>query len=232
MEKKYVERLRKQFVDVFLFVAGYNNLNFIKRIFDQKEKVVLLDRQLNIDDTPSVLIDNKEAFIKAIDYLNSISHKRIGFISYTDDNKTAVNRVKGYHEGLKKNNLKFDPNIVIIDTAFRLHELECSYKIINEFIKNNRKNLPNAILAASDFLIKVLKDSKINIPNDISIMGYDDILLSRYIEPTLTTIKQTKAEMGKTAINLLINLIENKEIDKLKVVLPTDLIIRESTNAI
>jgi DNA-binding LacI/PurR family transcriptional regulator len=85
---------------------------------------------------------------------------------------------------------------------------------------------------ASDFIavgvIEALKDLKIKIPEEISVIGFDNILISQYTDPLLTTIKQPKRQMGITAINLLLDIIGGKRVKEKNIVLPTELIVRQS----
>jgi LacI family repressor for deo operon, udp, cdd, tsx, nupC, and nupG len=92
---------------------------------------------------------------------------------------------------------------------------------------------PTAVFAANDLdaigAIKAVKEKGFRIPEDIAVIGFDDIQLASYTEPTLTTVRQPIYEMGTTAISLLVQLIEGKKEVPLKVELPTQLIIRESS---
>jgi LacI family transcriptional regulator len=230
-EKKSIEILRKQFVDGFVFISGYNGFDHIKALNDDKVPVVVADRELGDTKVPSVLIDNLGAMRETVNYLHGLGHKRIGYISYTYDNQTTVEkRFKGYCEGLKDNKLVFDPDIVVISEALRLNELQGSREAVKKIL--NCKNIPSVIMNASDFIavgvIETLKDLKIKIPEEISVIGFDNILISQYTDPLLTTTKQPKRRMGITAINLLLDIIEGKKIKDRNIVLPTKLIVRRS----
>lgn len=230
-EKKSIEILRKQFVDGFVFISGYNSFEHIKELIDNKVPVVVADRELGDTKVPSVLIDSFGAMRETVNYLHELGHKRIGYISYTYDNQTTVKkRFKGYCEGLKDNKLVFDPDIVVISEALRLNELQSSREAVKKIL--NCKNIPSVIMSASDFIavgvVRVLKELKIKIPEEISVVGFDNILMSLYTDPLLTTIKQPKKQMGDTAMNLLLDIIEGKRVKEKNIVLPTELIVRQS----
>ena len=230
-EKKSIEILRKQFVDGFVFISGYNSFDHIKELNDDKVPVVVADRELEDAKVPSVLIDNFGAMREAVNYLHRLGHKKIGYISYTYDNQTTVEkRFKGYCEGLKDNKLIFDPDIVVISEALRLNELQGSREAVKKIL--NCKNIPSVIMNASDFIavgvVRALKELKIKIPEEISVVGFDNILMSLYTDPLLTTIKQPKKQMGITAINLLLDIIKGKRVKEKNIVLPTELIVRQS----
>lgn len=151
-EKKSIEILRKQFVDGFVFISGYNSFDHIKALNDDKVPVVVADRELGDTKVPSVLIDNFGAMRETVNYLHRLGHKRIGYISYTYDNQTTVEkRFKGYCSGLKDNKLVFDPDIVVISEALRLNELQGSCEAVKKIL--NCKDIPSVIMNASDFKI-------------------------------------------------------------------------------
>jgi len=230
-EKKSIEILRQQFVDGFLFISGYDSFAHIKELNDDKVPVVVADRELKEKKIPSVLIENFVAMRDTVNYLHRLGHKRIGYISYTYDNQTTVEkRFKGYCRGLKDNKLVFDPDIVVISEALRLNELQGSREAIKKIL--NCKDIPSVIINASDFIavgvIRALKELKIKIPEEISVVGFDNILMSLYTDPLLTTIKQPKKQMGDTAMNLLLDIIKHKRVKEKNIILPTDLIIRNS----
>lgn len=230
-EKKSIENLRKQFVDGFVFVSGYNSFDHIKELNDDKVPVVVADRELGDIKVPSVLVDNLGAMRDTVNYLHGLGHKRIGYISYTYNNQTTVEkRFKGYRKGLKENKLNFDPDLVIISKNLRLNELEGSFEAVKKIITS--KNIPSVIMTASDFIavgvIRALKELKFKIPEEISVMGFDNIMMSQYTDPLLTTIKQPKRQMGTTAMNLLLDIIEGKRIKEKNIMLSTELVERQS----
>jgi LacI family transcriptional regulator len=230
-EKKSIEILRKQFVDGFVFISGYDSFDYIKALNDDKVPVVVADRELEDIKVPSVLIDNFYAMKEAVNYLYDLGHNKIGYISYTYDNQTTVRkRFEGYCEGLKENKLDYNPDMVVISETLRLNELQGSHEAVRKIIKY--KSIPSVIMTASDFIavgvIEALKDLKIKIPEEISVIGYDNILISQYTSPLLTTVKQPKEKMGAIAMNLLLDIIEGKKIKNRNIVLPTKLIVRRS----
>jgi len=230
-EKRSIEILKQQFVSGFLFISGYNSFEHIKSLNDDKVPVVVVDREPGDKKVPSVLIDNFEAMRKAVNFLYGIRHRRIGYISYTYDNQTTVERrYKGYRRGLEDNNLVYDPDIVMISETLRLNELEGSREAVKKILNN--KNIPTVILNASDFIavgvIRTLKELNIKVPEDISVMGFDNILMSLYTDPLLTTVKQPKKQMGAAAVSLLLDIIEGKRVKNKNIILPTEIIDRQS----
>jgi LacI family transcriptional regulator len=230
-EKTSVETLKKQFIDGIIFISGDNSFNNIKELNDNNFPVVVVDRELENMKIPSVLVDNFYAMKKVVNYLYDLGHRKIGYISYTYNNQTTVRkRFEGYCDGLKENKLDYDPDMVVISETLRLNELEGSREIVRNILKS--KSIPSVIMTASDFIavgvIRALTEAKVKIPEGMSVVGYDNILMSQYTNPLLTTVKQPKKKMGATAMNLLLDIIEGKKIKSRNVILPTKLIKRQS----
>ena len=230
-EQRQLGLLKNKWVDGFIFVSGYNTDDHIRDLIDQRLHVVAVDREITDFEVPSVLIDNKEAAKTAVSYLASLGHKMIAYLTFPSTNmKTVEDRLKGYKEGLHSNGLEFNQALVIIDESLRTNEMRESYQVVSEFMR--KANHPTAIFAMDDLiaigLLKALKDMGFRVPQDISVMGFDNIAISAFTDPPLTTIKQPKKRMGEAAIQLLIDLIERKKLDSKKLILPTELIIRGS----
>jgi len=188
------------------------------------------------DKNASVIeIDNISSAEGATDYLISLGHKRIGFISLGERSLSGKERLIGYKNSLKKHNIRFDEALIKND-VFKSFSLE---KMINE------QNLlevfsipdpPTALFAVFDPLaigiIHSLQKRGVKIPNDISIMGFGNTLMARYSNPPLTTMDEPLVELGKQSARILIEQIEGKNKEIKKVVLKSQLIVRESCRTI
>ena len=230
-EKRITNVLLNSFIDGFIFFSGFDNYEFIKKIYDKNVPVVALDKDLGDSEIPTVVIDNFAAVEASVDYLCKFGHKKIGYISFTYDKQTTVRkRFEGYLSGLKKNNLEYDPDLVLISPEMRLHETTFTYETVKNFLKKGK--IPTAFLTVADVfafgLIRALKDEGFKVPEDVSVMGFDNILFSQFTDPLLTTVKQPKNLMGNIAMNLLLDLIEGKEVINKKIIMPTTIIERES----
>lgn len=176
--------------------------------------------------------DDANGSMMAIEYLIGLGHRQIGYIyGPLNNSNSALVRFVTFKETMKKNNLD-------IDTTFVEHTEEYSfddgYCIMEKIIKHG-KNLPSAFAVGSDLIaygvIKCLKKYGYSIPEDISIIGFDDLESSRYVEPALTTIRQDLNKIGESAANTLIDLIE-KDIVRDRIIFPVELIVRDSCRKI
>jgi len=231
-EELQMNVLLDKFIDGLIFFCGYDKYEHIKKINDQKIPVVVIDREIDDPNIPSVMINNTLAMETAVDYLCSFNHREIGYLTFSFENQTTVrNRYIGYCNGLKKNKISYNPKFVIIDDSVRLNEIEGTYNIVKKFLENGEK-IPTAFITMADFfaygLIKALKEKGYRIPRDVSIIGFDNIIFSGFVDPPLTTVKQPKKLMGSTAMNLLLDIVEGREVKEKNIILPTEIIERGS----
>ncbi len=231
-EKRQLNSMLDQNTDGIIFFCGYDSYGHIKRVHDSNIPVLVLDREIDNKDIPSVLVDNFAAMESAVQYLYDLGHRKIGFITFPFENQTTIRRrYEGYCSALKKNGLAYNPDFVIIDEQMRLQELKGTYAVIKQ--KVEEKKIPTAIITLADFLaigaMKAVKEVGLSVPNDISIMGFNDEMICAFSDPPLTTVKQPKKLMGETAANLLIDIIEKKKIENKNIILNTEIIIRGTT---
>lgn len=230
-EERQMNILVNQFIDGLIFFCGYDSYGHIKKIYNQNIPVVVVDREISDSKIPSVLIDNTLAMEQAIDYLYSYGHREIGYITFSFENQATVrNRYMGYCRGLKKNNIPYNPDIVIIDDSIRLNELKSTYNIIRDLHK--KRKVPTAFTTLADFLaiglIKALKEMGYEVPYDVSVVGFNNEIVSEFADPPLTTVKQPKKLMGSEAMNLLLDIVEGKKVREKNIILPTQIIERKS----
>jgi len=193
---------------------------------------VYLDRYLNQPASDYIIVDNHSGVRQGIEYLISLGHERIGCISVQPYTWISKQRVGPYENILRKNNLTGDDSLVQISD---LLADKGGYDAANKLL--SMKNRPTAIFATSDMLAigayKAAKDKGIRIPEDLSLIGFDDIEASSHLEIPLTTVSQPIDKMGQMAVNVLVEKSEKKDSGKLqKIVLEPKLVIRESCKKI
>lgn len=164
----------------------------------------------------------------ATEYLISLGHRSIGYIyGPLNNSNSAVVRLKAFKDTMIKHGLEIDPKYIKNTDEYTFDH---GYDIMEEIIQSEGI-LPTAFAVGSDLLaygvMKALKKNGYKIPEDISVIGFDDLESSRYSEPALTTINQDLNMIGEAAANTLIDLIENRT-SKENIILPTELVIRES----
>ncbi|MBO9706823.1 MAG: substrate-binding domain-containing protein [Caulobacter sp.] len=171
----------------------------------------------------SIGSDNLLGGRRATLHLARLGRKRIVFLGETDPE--ALQRRAGYLEALKESGLDADPALVA-PVGF---ELESAEAAVNRLLR--RKTPFDAIFASSDLIalgaIRALRRAGVSVPEDVSVVGYDDMLLSRLSTPALSTIKQDTQKAGRLLVSRVLDAVDDNRAERL----PTDLIVRESCGA-
>ncbi|NOU62845.1 GntR family transcriptional regulator [Paenibacillus sp. LMG 31461] len=184
---------------------------------------------------PYVIVDNLTGGFLATQHLLSLGHRRIGIVltgkSFYEMNQEFSLRLQGYRLALSQYNVAFDPELVCIIEENEESE-EMGYAGANKLISLPKP--PSAIFVTSDYkavgVIQAVKDHGMRVPEDISVVGYDDTLVSPFIEPSLTTINQNTLSVGRRAAELLIfDWTQYEEGHFIKDEIVPKLIVRDST---
>jgi len=177
---------------------------------------------------PCIRVDNVTAFEHMVEYLISLGHQRIGLITGLKGNPHTVDRMKGYRKALEKAGIAFDDRLI----AEGEYTIWSGVNAANTLCKLPES--PTAIACMNDEMaigaIQSLKSHGYQVPDDISVTGFDDISYARYCDPPLTTIAQPAGDMGAIAVDLLLRLIEGDILEQDEHVMPYDFIVRKSTS--
>jgi len=177
---------------------------------------------------PSVRIDNAGASQKVVEYLLSLGHKRIGVISGLAKNPHTKDRLSGYKSALEKAGITFEEELIYEGDFNYWSGLNAA-----EYFVRMKENMPTAIFSMNDEMAISAMKGFLNhgkrIPEDISITGFDDRKVSRYLTPALTTVSQPAQKMGEQSAELLLQLIDGKKPNQTEFIMPYDFVIREST---
>lgn len=181
---------------------------------------------------PVVLIDNIQGGILATNHLINYGHKNIAFIGGDIDHPSINERLTGYKKALESAGIK--PNKKYILTSSPYPDRQNGYSSAKKIFENNKD--VTAVFACNDAMaigvMHYLKDNGYNIPNDVSIVGFDDVEADLMLDPPLTTIRVPKIELGAEALRLMINILKSKNSNAKKILVPVELIIRKSTKSI
>ena len=180
----------------------------------------------------AVLIDNMGGVSRATDFLISHGHKNIAFLCAEHKHPSIQERYHGYKITLENNNITFSDQLVVFsDTVI---SKESGYYVAKEL--HNRGVDFSAVIACNDALaigaMRFFKEIGKRIPDDISIIGFDDIDIDLYQEPPLSTISVPKIDMGQDALQLLVQIIDKKINGNKKIIVPVELIVSGSTRQI
>lgn len=228
-EKEIIGMLKKRWVDGLILASASNDYEYISQIRETNNvPLVLLVRSFK-GKFDSVITNNFEASYEAVKYLIERGHREISIMNGDLNVELYRERFEGYKKALIDYGMKFDE-----EQSFycSFENKECYFKTLD--LLKNRIDC-DAIFATNDLraieAIRAIKDAGLKVPDDISVVGFDDIEISSMIDPTLTTVAQPFYEMGEISIKRLLELINYKGSrpkPKVKVV-KSRLIIRNSS---
>jgi len=189
--------------------------------------IVQCSEYREILNAPYVSIDNFAAAYDAVKYLIDLGHKRIGIISSRVNYMSAIQREAGYMKALQDADLDFVPRLLKVGD----YGLKSGMASAAHFLSMPQK--PTAVFAISDLMaigaLKAFRQNGLRIPEDMAVVGFDNISFSSVCEPALTTISQPAFKMGSRAMELLLKKISNNQKEQQNVLLNYELIVREST---
>jgi len=208
---------------VACLLISRENSSFVERLRDHGLNVLAINHYGGRRSIPCVRGDDASGTERALDYLVTLGHQRIGFVLGHPDNLDAEQRLVGFRRGAKKHGLQD------VSEAGSGFSEESGYFAGKQLLSGPER--PTALICASDLAavgaMKAAVDCGLSIPRDVSIVGYGDFSVARYLTPSLTTVRQDRLSLGRTAAESLI-LLANDD-DAPSVVLPTELIVRDTS---
>ncbi|MDX9713025.1 MAG: LacI family DNA-binding transcriptional regulator [Ignavibacteriaceae bacterium] len=221
-----IKSLLEKRVDGFIIAPVGQDYNHINRIKDLEIPIVLVDRcfdDLNVD---SVSVDNVKGSLLAINYLIKEGHSRIAFIQGLSETYANETRLQGYKIALQKAGITIDDQLIVGD----------DFRAFNGYLKT--KSLlglsvpPTAIFTAGDLIalgtLEACRESNIRIPQDLSLITFDDPVFAPYLSPALSAIEQPILKIAEMAVAMLYNRIKNPGDECRRILLEPKLNIRNS----
>ncbi|MBI5667560.1 MAG: LacI family DNA-binding transcriptional regulator [Chloroflexi bacterium] len=226
-EAVYVDLLTHGLADGVLMLIPLGPTPYLRQLRDRNYPYVILsDHQQHDGYSPVVTTTSRQGAVDVMQCLIELGHRRIGFIGGRHDFVSAAERLDAYRAALAACNLSFDPALVQAGD----YQYRSGYAAATALL--DLPQPPTAIFAANDLMAfavyDVARSRGIRIPKDLSVVGFDDVPQASYMHPPLTTVRQPLIEMGRTAARLLLQAIENPAQPADMVVLPTELVIRDS----
>jgi LacI family transcriptional regulator len=226
-QSTYVDVLLSKRVDGIILISAGEKEDDLSGLFETGIPVVIADREIPEMFADIVLVDNEAGGYIATKYLIDLGHRRIACVTGPSKVSPSAHRVSGYKRALDEAGLMLDPAL-IVPGDFSLQSGEVA---LNELLA--LKQPPSAVFVCNDLMaigaIRAAFDHGLRIPDDLSIIGFDDILLAPATFPALTTIAQPKLEIARTTTELLIQRMQEREAgERKRVLLTPQLVIRES----
>jgi DNA-binding LacI/PurR family transcriptional regulator len=220
--------IREKNADGALFVR-HTYPKMIKDIQLLGIPIVAVDNQPLIKSINSTQIDNERGGILAVDHLRLLGHRQIACLMPKRPPPSVAGRLEGFRIGLERHGLKFNPARHVLYAQSL--SFEAAFDRMSALFLTKR--VPTAIFCANDEMaagvLRAAHQAKRHVPNELSVIGFDDISMSRYIDPPLTTVSVEKENLGRRAMSRLLELVEGTAVGIKTERVPVELVVRSTT---
>lgn len=227
----YINNLYQHRIAGFIIVATGQLAPFLQQLQEENRPFVLVDRPVSGIEADMVVSDNREGGKQALQHLLALGHRRIGFIANASYLETARSRWLGALDALTEAGQVPMPELIYSQGDFSPQSGYAGAQYLLE-----QPDPPTAVFALNDLMaygvLNYAATHGIPVPEQLSVVGFDDIVMSAYTVPSLTTIAQPKIELGRVVSELLLRRIEGDTQPPVYLSLPTQLIVRQSTAAL
>lgn len=225
----YVELARSHHTDGIIFSGPRSDDPHLLKLHAERFPIVL-HGQLPGTDIPSVDVDNVHGATVAVEHLLASAHRRVGIITNAPLVYTASQqRLRGYKEALAEAGIPYD-DCLVREGNFDGESGESAMEALLTC-----EPTPTAVFVASDMVamgaLKAIREHGLKVPDDVALVGFDDITAARFVTPTLTTVRLPTFGLGWSAAETLIDLIEENTPAQTQILLETELIVRQSCGA-
>ena len=223
-----VLQLLQQVTDGVIAILPYQ-FGFVEALSAAQVPVVTIDQHTEHAEFPSIASDSYGGARSAMLHLAELGHQRIAFITGDERMNSARDRHRAYDDAVGILGMERDPALVLQGDYSLGSGREAAQQLLALPVR------PTALFASNDLsafgAMSVLQSAGLRVPQDISVLGFDDLEAASLVHPGLTTVRQPMAEMGRAAANTLLALIAGLDVATQQVSLPTELVVRASTAA-
>lgn len=224
-ENNYLSLLKQKHVDGFILASGFENLDKVEQLIKDDIPVVIVARDFPMFSVNAVALDDFMGGYLAAEHFVKLGHENIGIIAR--DLYSNRERIRGFNYVLEENGLHINPDFQYVAVPDHISAGKEMMKIYA-----NGEQCPTAIFACNDLLaagaIQYAKEIGLKVPEDISVIGFDNTSIASIIEPPLTTIAQPIQGMGKEVMDLMISIIKGEKAEKSRLTLLPSLVERKS----
>lgn len=224
---EFLLKLIGQRIDGILYGSSYRSEDAVRQAIRNKIPIVLLDREIRNIEVDSISVNNEQAGYIAAEHLIELGHKHIAFIGGIEGMKISDDRQLGYRKALEAGGVPYREEYV----AYGEFLMDKGYELADRLMREHPEI--TAILAANDLMgigaVSCLTAKGYQVPQEVSVMGFDDIDLAAALTPSLSSVAYPLESMSRLAMESIFAQIEEKEEEKQCTVLYAKLIAREST---
>lgn len=225
-ETHFVKTVSNGLTDGLLLIAPFLSPEYLELLRELGFPYVLLDQVDGTGSSSGVDSTNWQGAYDATRYLIELGHRRIGFIAGLMEIQSAVDRLEGYKAALARHDLPILEAYIAQGDFLESGGCTAAEQLLG------LSETPTAILASNDFeaagAMEAIRERGLQIPDDISVIGFDDIPLATMVYPKLTSVRQPLEQMGRAAARLLVERIENPDLPPRRMTLATQLVVRDT----
>jgi len=222
-----VRRMLERKVDGVAIMTSEMDMELIKELARRGVPLVFMDVGRVGPRMSHVLIDYANGIRQAVDHVIDLGHTRVGFITGPLDLHSARTRRQAFLDGLRARGIKPDPKLVREGT----HTADGGQQAMAALLKQTKR--PSAVVCSNDWTaigaLHAIDAARLRVPDDISVVGFDDIPLASYTSPPLTSVRMSAGDVGSTAFDALFRLIGGERLEGDVYQVPTQLVVRQST---
>mgnify|MGYP006081617425 CR=1 FL=1 len=230
LERDAIRLLRGRNIDGLIVAPVGNDAEHLSAFKESGTPIVLVDRYFKEVSIPSVSSDNFQGAYDAVSYMIKHGHTKIGFIQGISEATVNSDRLNGYTKALEDNSIEVQTSYIRGD-AFTV---ESGYQATKQLLEDHAD--VTAFFAMSNLItlgaMDAIKEKGLEINRDISLISFDDELYFSHLSTPLTAVAQNRTEIGEKAMEILIKLIKDEQVETAETHLPTKLIVRESVRDI
>jgi LacI family transcriptional regulator len=226
-EKIFPRVSRKGILDGVIVQTGHHGEPMVGRLIDSAIPLVVVGRPFQPKAVSYIDVDNVNAAHNAVTHLIRLGYQRIGTIAGPSESTVGIDRRDGYLKALTERGKSKDPALIVEGDFTESGGYYAMKELLNA--------TPDAVFAASDIMavgaMRAVREAGLRVPDDVAFVGFDDLPLPNSPDPPLTTVRQPILQFSTSAVEILLDLIENGVEPPRRVIMTTDLIIRESCGA-
>ena len=220
-----VESFHRRRVDGMIVIASRVGSLYTERLQELQVPIVLINNQAEGEYIYSVSVDDESGALAGVQHLLDLGHRRIGYVGCHFRPPSNRRRLEGYRQALRRAGLPYLSDLVVHPRTFS--DIENGRQALDQLVAAGA----TGVLCYNDRtaigLMTRAREQGVRIPDDVSVVGFDDIEASWYVSPALTTLRQPRFEMGHAAAEMLLALLAGEEVSDR--VFPCQLVVREST---
>ena len=225
-EIRVVQSFDERRVDGIVVTSSRVGALYVPVLSRREVPIVLLNNQHPSEFAYSVVIDGTQGSLDAANYLIDLGHRRIAYLGDEFGRQSDTERLSGYREALTQAGLNFTRELIVHGDG----KAEGAIRAMSQLLSLPER--PTAVVCYNDMsalgAMHQIRTSGLRVPDDISITGFDDLHISQYLNPTLTTIRQPMPEMGRMAMETLVAILSGN-VSQQNILVPGSLVVRAST---